>query len=169
MADSFQGDLNYSPITTSQTQKIPNFNVADDSNEFSSAGRMIIDAAGLSGTKTLTGTEARRGEMDVTGSKAGALTIEIDDNIKQAWWVRDMTTDGADVIFKSVGGTDDRVLPKKRWTLIRARVTTIDQMAGWQDSSLAPALSFGRGSPIIRPSSPTRASTLLRQFGRTCA
>jgi len=143
MADSFEGDLDFSPVTTSQSTKVAFFNAADDALEQSTAGRLVLDAAGLSGIRTLTGVEARRGEIDVINSKAGALTIEIDDNIKQAWWVRDLTTDGANVIIKSVGGTDNLVLPKGRWTLIRTRTTTIEQIAGWQDSSLAPALSFG--------------------------
>ena len=143
MADSFEGSLNLTPATTSQGNKVATFNSTDLAHEHATTGRMLIDAGGISGTKTLLGAESRRGELDVTGSKSGALTIQINDSIKQTWWVRDSTTDGADVIIKSVGGSDNRVLPKLRWTLIRTRTTTIDQMAGWQDSSLAPALVFG--------------------------
>ncbi len=149
MADSFEGDLDLSPVTSSQSNKVATFNASDLAIEHAAVGRMVLDAGGLTGTKTLTSVESRRGEVDVTGSKSGALTIQFDDNIKQAWWVRDSTTDGANVIFKSVGGGDNRVLPKLRWTLIRTRTTTIDQMAGWQDSSLAPALSFGAAYQVV--------------------
>lgn len=149
MADSFEGDLNTSPVTTSQSTKVSFFNQTDDALEQSTTGRMIIDAAGLSGTKTLTGVESRRGEIDVQNSKAGALTIEIDSDIQQSFWIRDITTDGADVIIKTVGGGNSRVLPKARWTLIRARLSNIEQMAGWQDSSIAPALSFGAAYQVV--------------------
>ena len=149
MADSFEGTLDVSSVTSSQSNKVASFNAIDLAIERAAAGRMLVDAAGLSGTKTLTSIESRRGEIDVINAPTAALTIEIDDNVKQTWWVRDSTTGGFDIIIKSVGGTDDRVLPKLRWTLIRTRTTTIDQMAGWQDSSLAPALSFGAAYQVV--------------------
>ncbi len=143
MADSFEGSLNLTPATSSQGNKVATFNGTDLAHEQSTTGRMIVDAAGLSGTKTLLGEEARRGEIDVINAPTAALTILINDSIKQSWWVRDSTTGGFAIIIKSVGGSDNRVLPKLRWTLIRARTTTIDQMMGWQDASLAPALVYG--------------------------
>jgi hypothetical protein len=107
---------------------------------------MAIDAEGLSGTRTLTEFESRHGILNIDGSKAGGLTVEIDNDIKQSYWLRDLTTDGADVIVKPVGGTDDLVLPgnpEGRWTLVRTRAATMEQMAGWQDFTLAPGLVFG--------------------------
>jgi hypothetical protein len=96
----------------------------------------------LSGTRTLTEVESRRKEIEVRLSKAGALTVDIDNGIKQSYWLRDMTDDAANVIFKPVGGTDDLVMPGHRWNLVRTRAATMEQLWGWQDSSLAPALVF---------------------------
>ena len=143
MADSFEGSLDIIPVTTSGSAKIGTFNSTNTSLEKATTGRMFLDAAGLSGTRVLTQDESKNGIIDVRNAKAGALTITIDADIQQSHWVRDLTTDGADVIIKIAGGSDNRVLPFGRWTLIRSRTTTIDQMAGWQDSSLAPALVYG--------------------------
>lgn len=142
MADTFEGTLNVRKTTASQSNKTLSLNTADFKLREAITGRMFIDAASASGTRTLKEWESRRKILDVQNSKAGALTLEIDNDIKQAYWLRDITTDGADVIFKTVGGSDDLVLPFGQWTLVRTRAATMEQMAGWQDSSLAPALVF---------------------------
>lgn len=150
MADTFEGSLNTSQVTTSQTGKVADFNTTDGQLETALVGRMTLDAAGLSGTRTLTEVESQNSMIDVINSKAGALTITIDTDIEQSYWVRDLTTDGANVIVKVAGGSDNRVLPKNRWTLIRARAAgSIEQLVGWQDSSLAPALVFGTNYQVV--------------------
>ena len=143
MADTFEGTLKVRKTTTSQFSKEVSLNTADFKAAESMTGRMTVDLEGLSGTRTLTENESRRKILDALNTKAGGLTIEIDNDIKQAYWLRDLTDDGADVIYKSVGGSDDLVIPRARWTLVRTRAATMEQMAGWQDASLAPALVFG--------------------------
>lgn len=142
MADAFEGTLNIRSTSVSQFNKARSLNTADFKLREAMTGRMFVDAVDLSGTRTLTEDESRRKILDARNAKAGALTLEIDNDIKQGYWLRDLTTDGADVIFKTVGGSDDLVLPNSRWNLVRTRAATMEQMWGWQDSSLAPALVF---------------------------
>lgn len=142
MADAFEGTLNIRKTTTSQLSKTRSLNTTHFKLTEGAIGRMFIDAVGLSGTRTLTEIESRHAILDAHNAKSGVLTVEIDNGIKQTYWLRDITTDGAAVIFKPVGGTDALVLPFARWTLVRTRAATMEQMAGWQDSSNAPALVF---------------------------
>ncbi len=143
MADAFEGGLNIRATTVSQHNKARSLNTADFKVEESATGRMFIDGEGLSGTRTLTEDESRREILDARNTTAGDLTIEIDDLIKQAYWLRDLTDNGDDIVYKTVGGSDDLVVPLNRWTRVRTRAATMEQMAGWQHFSLAPALVFG--------------------------
>ena len=141
MATSEEGSLNITDITTAQINKVPGFNTNVSKDTKAVAGRLEFDAAGLSGTQVLTETQSTNGQINISGAKAGTMTLEIDDDIKQGFWVRDETSDANATTFRPTGGSGV-VLPKDRWIYIRARAATIDHVCGWMDDSEAGALSF---------------------------
>ena len=144
MADAFEGSLNVRATSQSQHNKVRSLNTADFKLKESIEGRMFVDLASVSGTKTLTEGESRRQILDFHNTKAGGTTIEIDNDIKQSYWLRDITDDAARVMVKPVGGVGDLTLADTpRWLLTRMRATALEQIWGWQDSLLAGALVFG--------------------------
>ena len=141
MATSEIGTLKIIPVTTSQTGKVNSFNGHIEGLEKSSAGLLLVDCAGLSGTEVLTETFSKNGVIDTSGALAGDLIVEIDAEIQQMFWFRDRTTGGV-ITIQPTGGIGV-VIPKDRWVLyymVDGSLTTA--MAGWQDSSMAPAISY---------------------------
>jgi len=142
MADAFEGTLNVRKTTTSQSNKTLSLNTADFKVAESTTGRSFVDVAGLSGIRTLSEFVSRHTYLNIGNAKAGALTVEIDSDIKKRCWIRNTTSDGAALSIGPTGGFSAQ-LPSFRWVLNRIRAATVEQMAGWQDSTLAPALVFG--------------------------
>ncbi|KKL59709.1 hypothetical protein LCGC14_2212590, partial [marine sediment metagenome] len=122
MADAFEGSLNVRATSQSQHNKVRSLNTADFKLKESIEGRMFVDLAGLSGTETLTEAGSRRQSINFINTKGGGTTIEIDNDIKQSYWLRDFTDDAARVDLKPVGGTGTLTLADHpRWLLARMR------------------------------------------------
>ena len=142
MATSEVGTLAIVPVTTAQISKINSFNGHETTLTKSTTGMLVWDAAGLTGTQVLTQEYSKNGTIKITGALAGAVTMEIDNDIKQNYWFLDSSTAYA-VSVQPVGGGALVVLPKNRWIQLRATTTVLNNsLSGWQDSSMAGALSF---------------------------
>ncbi len=148
MATSEEGSLNIVDITSSQMGKISGINTNVGINTKAMSGRLEYDASGFSGTKVLTETQSHNSQINISGAKAGAMTLEIDDDVKQGFWVRDETSDTDATTFRPTGGSGV-VLPKNRWIYVRARTATIDHVGGWTDDSEAGALAFAGNYQVV--------------------
>lgn len=164
MATTEEGSLNIVDVTTAQMAKIPNLNTNIGKNTKAIAGLLEYDATGLSGTQTLTETQTNNGHINITGAKSAAITLQIDNDIKQGIWVRDNTSDAGSITFRPTGGTGIK-LPRGRWIYVRPMASTMAQVGGWVDFYHAGALSFAANYQVTAG----RELTLYKEDGEAAA
>ena len=105
---------------------------------------MIVDLEGLSGTITLKESDVLNSALDFRNSKAGGITLEFGPNIRQSYWLRDITTDANALFIKVGGGSVTIALPQWRWILTRV----LDELrfrpiAGWLANLGASSIVYG--------------------------
>ena len=148
MADALFGDLNYTVATGGGVNKLHWLTTADDRISTAVDGLVEVDLASLSGTQVLTEVKSAYHSLDLTGSKSGTVTLEVDADIQKPMWIRDSTTDGNAVTFQPTGGAGI-VLPVDRWIKVRVRAATVEHVAGWMDETEAGALSFAAAYQVV--------------------
>ena len=148
MATTEDGTLDIVPVTAAQLNKTTSFNGHVTALTKSGVGILAYDADGQTGTQILTQQQSLNGIIQISGALAGALTLELDADITQAYWVHDVST-GYNVTVRSTGGAGT-IMPKNQWVLYYAATDFFTpSMSGWQATAAAPALSFGTGYQVV--------------------
>ncbi len=148
MADVETGNLEFPDITTGQSHKVVGFNGNIANLLKAAVGLLDFDAAGLSSTQVISRSKSRNGAINISGSKAGTMTLELNADIQQNFWVRDSTSDGNQILFGVTGGSTI-ALPNNRWVFVRATAAGVVYVGGWQASTEAPALSFAANYQVV--------------------
>lgn len=148
MATTEDGDLGIIPVTTSQTGKVNSFNGHVSALNKSGVGMLNLDLDGLGGSQTLTESYTQNGIIVISGALISAVTLNLDADITQPYWIHDVST-GYDITVQSTGGAGV-LMPKKRWVQYYAAPSFFTVlMSGWQASAQSPAMTYAAAYQVV--------------------
>ncbi len=148
MATSEEGELHIVAVTAAQNNKTASFNGHETILTKANAGLLLWDGTGLSGTRILTEAYTQNGFLELSGALGGAVTLELSEFLQKGFWIHDVST-GYSVTIQPTGGAGS-VVPKNRWVFYYAATGLFTKaVAGWQDPSEAPALSFAAAYQVV--------------------